>query len=354
MERVERVLAAIEHRALDRFPSDIWCVEEVRQRLLQYCGTTDWPKVLDYLDIDGIISLWAPYIGPSVRDLGAELRGDEWGMVYRRQEYAGGVYWEQVGFPLADAQTIADVDAYPWPDPRWYDYSALPDLCAEWLGRAIEVGYTAIFYWHNKLRGLELSMMDLALRPEFSKHLIRCIADAFYEKYERCFQAVGRRALTTQVTDDFGSQTGLLISKRMFSEFYRPWMQRAIDQAKVHGLKVFHHDDGAMRPLIPELIEMGIDVLNPVQWRCNGMDRETISREYAGRLCFHGGVDNQHTLPFGTPEDVHEEVADNLRTLGRTGTGYIVAPCHNIQAITPIENILAMYQAHRVPALDSG
>jgi uroporphyrinogen decarboxylase len=154
----------------------------------------------------------------------------------------------------------------------------------------------------------------------------------------------------TQVTDDFGSQTGLLISRSMIRDFYFPWMQRAMDLAKHHGIKVFHHDDGAIYPIIGDLVGMGIDVLNPIQWRCKGMDRDKIGSTYGRQVCFHGGVDNQETLPWGTAEDVRLEVAYNLRTLAPSGTGYIIAPCHNIQAITPLENILAMYHAPRTPA----
>jgi uroporphyrinogen decarboxylase len=268
-------------------------------------------------------------------------------MGYRKQTYATGVYSEQVHFPLAKAETIADLKAFPWPSPDWYDYSVIPARAAGYPGRAIMCGYTAVFYWHNKLRGLELSLMDLALRPEFSRHLIRRITDSFLEYHSRCFEAAGRYIDLTQVTDDFGSQTGLLISQRMFEEYYRVGMQQGIDLAKRHGIRVFHHDDGAIYPLIPTLLDMGIDVLNPIQWRCKGMDRDAIGRDFGGRVCFHGGVDNQATLPFGTAEDVRQEVAYNLHTLGRDGTGYILAPCHNIQANTPIENILAMYQAPR-------
>lgn len=350
MNHFERVMAAIERRPVDRFPTDIWCVPEVRQRLLDYCGTTEWVRVLDALEIDGIIGLWPKYIGPALPDLGENLRQDEWGRVWRKQEYNNGVYWEQVGYPLAQAETIADLDAYRWPDPSWYDYASLPDMAAEYPGRVIQVGYTAVFYYHNMLRGLELSMMDLALRPEFSHHLIRRLADWFYEYHERCFEAMGTKVQITQVTDDFGSQNGLLISKGMIEEYYRPWIERAIAQAKGRGIKVFHHDDGAIYSLIPDLIEMGIDVLNPIQWRCKGMDRQAIGENFGGKLCFHGGVDNQYTLPFGTPEDVRQEVAYNLATLGRTGTGYIIAPCHNIQNNTPLENILALYQAPRTLA----
>ncbi|MBC7236239.1 MAG: uroporphyrinogen-III decarboxylase-like protein, partial [Chloroflexi bacterium] len=269
------------------------------------------------------------------------------GFVTRRQEYATGVYWEQVGYPLAEAQTIDDLKAYRWPDPNWYDYSALPDMCAEYEGRAILIGYTAIFYWHNKLRGLERSLLDLALEPAFSHYLIERIADFFYEYHQRCYEAAGKAMQLTQVTDDFGSQTGLLISRSMIDTFYRRWIERAIDQAHRFGLRVFHHDDGAIYPLIPDLLEMGIDVLNPIQWRCKGMDREAIGRHFGGQVCFHGAVDNQYTLPFGTPDEVREEVAYNIRTLGHLGTGYIIAPCHNIQANTPLENILALYSAPR-------
>jgi len=347
MNHYERVLAAIEQRAIDRFPTDIWCVQEVRERLLAYCGAEEWSAVLDALDIDGIIHLAPPYIGPQPPDLGEALRQDEWGFVSRRQDYATGVYWEQVGYPLAEAETIADLDAYAWPDPEDYDYSALPDLCARWSGRAVEVGYTAIFYWHNRLRGLALSLMDLALKPEFSRHLIRRIAEFFYEYHGRCYEAAGEAMQLTQVTDDFGSQKGLLISRAMIAEYYEEYIRRAIAQAKGYGIKVFHHDDGAILSLIPDLIAWGIDVLNPIQWRCAGMDREVIGREFGGRVCFHGGMDNQETLPFGAVADVRAELADNLRMLGASGTGYIIAPCHNIQANTPIENILALYEAPR-------
>jgi uroporphyrinogen decarboxylase len=121
-------------------------------------------------------------------------------------------------------------------------------------------------------------------------------------------------------------------------------MRKMIDLAHSFGVKVIHHDDGAIRPLLPDLIETGIDVLNPIQWRCTGMDREGLARDFGKSLVFHGGVDNQQTLPFGTSEDVKREVAENVRIF-RKCKGYIVAPCHNIQPNTPTANILALYEA---------
>lgn len=119
-----------------------------------------------------------------------------------------------------------------------------------------------------------------------------------------------------------------------------------IDLAHRYDALVFHHDDGAIRPLIPDLIEVGIDLLNPLQWRCGGMEREGLARDFGKDLVFHGGMDNQHTLPFGKPADVRAEVRRNIE-LFRGCKGYIVALCHNIQPNTPTENIVALYRAVR-------
>ena len=117
-----------------------------------------------------------------------------------------------------------------------------------------------------------------------------------------------------------------------------------IDLAHSYGAKAFHHDDGAIQSLIPDLVEIGIDVLNPIQWRCRGMERETLAERFGSEIVFHGGVDNQQTMPFGSAEDVRREVQDNL-SIFRNCKGYVVSPCHNLQANTPTGNILAMYRA---------
>jgi len=109
------------------------------------------------------------------------------------------------------------------------------------------------------------------------------------------------------------------------------------------GAYVFFHSDGAVREIIPDMIEAGIDVLNPVQWRCPGMDRKELKSTFGHQIIFHGGMDNQHTLAFGTTDEVRQEVLDNIHYLGNSG-GYILGPCHKIQSISPPENIIAMYE----------
>lgn len=147
------------------------------------------------------------------------------------------------------------------------------------------------------------------------------------------------------MTDDFGSQHGLLISPTIFETFYRAPIQCAIDLAKSYGILVFHHDDGDMRPLLPTLVDMGIEVLNPIQWRCGDWDLTALKAAYGQRLCFHGGVDNQQTLPFGAPADVRAEVKCLIAALVSDATGFILAPCHNLQPVTPVENVIALDEA---------
>jgi len=120
-------------------------------------------------------------------------------------------------------------------------------------------------------------------------------------------------------------------------------MKRMMDLAHQAGAYVFFHSDGAVRPILPMFIEAGIDVLDPVQWRCKGMEREGLTRDFGDRLILHGAVDNQYTLAFGTVDEVRQEVIDNIRILGRGG-GYILGPCHNIQPVSPVENVIAMYE----------
>jgi uroporphyrinogen decarboxylase len=140
-----------------------------------------------------------------------------------------------------------------------------------------------------------------------------------------------------------GSQTGLLFSPKQIRAFLIPRMKRMIDLAHSAGAYVFYHSDGAVRAILPDMIAAGIDILNPIQWRCTGMERAPLKRDFGAQVVMHGGVDNQYTLAFGSPAEVEAEVIENLATLG-AGGGYIIAPCHNIQPVTPPENTVALYE----------
>jgi uroporphyrinogen decarboxylase len=347
MNSRERVLAAINHQPVDRVPTDIWAVAEVREKLTARHGS--WESVREQLHIDGIAHPWPDYVGPALPAVGADEKVNYFGMRHKAMRYATGVYWEQSFAPLAGAKTIDDLEKYQWPSADWFDYSKLREQAVELRkSQALMLGYMAPFTYHLYLRGLENALMDPLAEPEFTRHFLARLCDFFYEQHLRILQACEGLADLVQVTDDYGMQTGPIMGLATFREFYKPHLARFCKLGRQFGCKVFHHDDGAIRPFIPDMIEIGVSVLNPIQWPCPGMEQEGLKRDFGGRLCFHGGIDNQRILPFGTEAEVRTEVRHNIDALASDRTGYILAPCHNIQANTPIENILAMYdEAHR-------
>ena len=220
MNSRERILAAINHEKVDRIPTDIWATPEVWQKLVEYFG--EGADIRAALHIDGFAGVGAAYVGPLLPEAPPGETVDMWGIRTRSVGYGSGTYNEQYHFPLADAKTIDDLDRYPWPKPDWFDYSKMREGAkALHEHHAVQFGYMAPFYYHNLLRGLEQSLMDALLRPEFTHYLVQRLSDFFTEYHRRCFEA-GRGVIDiTQVTDDWGAQTGLLTSPRVFEEFYR-------------------------------------------------------------------------------------------------------------------------------------
>jgi len=186
-------------------------------------------------------------------------------------------------------------------------------------------------------------LIDLLRNPQFTHRLYEKITEFYLEFNRRCFEEAGDLIDIFMMGEDLGTQEGLLVSPRVFRQFIKPYLARHVRLAKRYGIRVMLHSCGAIRALIPELVEIGIDILNPIQVRAKGMKPEELKREFGDRLSFHGGIDIQKTLPLGTPEDVRAEVRNRVQTLGKGG-GYILCSTHNIQADTPIENILAMYE----------
>ena len=192
-------------------------------------------------------------------------------------------------------------------------------------------------------------MITLATEPDYVDALYGKLVEAWLENLRRFVAAVGDRVQVLQICDDFGTQNAPFISVKMFRERIMPFYQRGL--AWIHAntaMKVMLHSDGAIFPLIPSLIEMGVDILNPVQTSAGGMDAARLKREFGDQLVFWGGsLDCQHTLPFGTPDEVAREVAEHVRIFS-PGGGYVFAPVHNIQANVPAENIVAMFETARL------
>jgi uroporphyrinogen decarboxylase len=332
----------------DRAPCDYWGTDEVTSRLKLDLGCASDRELWERLGVDKLIHLELCH--PRATERGWHLQSffSLWHVGTRKIPYADGLgyYEEAVEHPLAAASSVRDVEQFDWPDPGEWDVSGLRAQYEYWSDYPLLAGGSEMFYLYCRLRGMEQALEDLIVNPGIADSILEHIAAIDLALTKRILDEVGERVLLSYVAEDLGTQDSLIMSPQLFRRFLRPHMVRMIDLVHSYGVKVFHHDDGAMRPLLPELIEMGIDLLNPVQWRCRGMDRENLARDFGSRIVFHGGIDNQHTLPFGSPADVRREVRENL-AIFRDTKGYIVAPCHNLQANTPTANVLAMYDAVR-------
>lgn len=335
----ERWLAVLNRRKPDRVPMDYWATPEVDQKLMRHFRCDDIWEVCKRLHIDRVVVLTPAYAGPP-----PPPGANEFGVVYRKVDYGTGTYDEAVHHPLAKYNSIAELQAeYVWPEADWYDYSVLASQVAGKEGYPLEGPFSEPYYLYKDLRGMEQSFLDLAENPEFVSYCLEKIFDYEYRRTQRILEAFPGQITYMQVNEDFGTMNDLMYSLRHIQEYFLPHMKQLMKLVHDAGAFVMTHSDGAVRRIIPDLLEIGMDILNPVQWRCRGMEREGLKRDFGDRLIFHGAMDNQQTMPFGSPDEVRREVADNYRILG-AGGGYILAPCHNLQPITPLENILAMYE----------
>ncbi len=194
----------------------------------------------------------------------------------------------------------------------------------------------------------EAWMVTLATEPDYVEALYEKLVAAWLENLQRFVDAVGDRVQILQICDDFGMQDGAFLSETMFRERIMPFYQRGLDWIHEHtDMKVMLHSDGAIVSLLPAIIEMGVDILNPVQTSAKDMDAARLKKEFGDRLVFWGGsLDCQRTLPFGTPAEVAQEVTEHIQAFA-PGGGYVFAPVHNIQAGVPPENVIAMFDTAR-------
>ncbi|UCH33678.1 MAG: uroporphyrinogen-III decarboxylase-like protein [Armatimonadota bacterium] len=335
----ERWLAVLRREKPDRVPMDYWATGEATEKLMKHLGCASGDDMFQRLHIDRTVAVGPRYVGPQ-----APPGEDIFGCRFQAVDYGTGVYSECVHHPLARYETLAELEReYAWPSPDWWDHSGIAEQTKGNEEYPIKGGGSEPFLTYKNLRGPEQAFMDLILHPDLVHFCLDKLFDLAYENTRRIYEQIPGRVMITYVAEDLGSQESLLMSREHIREFLLPRMKRMMDLAHSAGAYVFHHTDGAAREILPDLIEAGIDVLNPVQWRCKGMEREGLKRDFGDRLAFHGAMDNQYTLAFGSVDEVRQEVLDNLRILG-AGGGYVLAPCHNIQAVSPPENIVAMYE----------
>ncbi len=346
MNSRERVLAAIHHREVDRIPVDLWALPPVTDKLRSHFKMDNDEAVREALGVD-LRSVWPKYIGPEYKTFEDSGWIDWWGI---RKKMLGD-FEEIMEHPLSNASTVDDVLSHSWPDPDWFDYAGLKKRCERLRGYALVIRdpgpYSiCVLRVAMYLRSMDKFMMDLVMNPEFAKAVIDQVGQFYMEMSRRILESIGHLTDIYFIADDVGMQDGLMISPEMFSEFLEPILKQFIRQAKGYGQRIMYHSCGTIRSMIPKFIELGIDILNPIQTSAKDMEPAALKKEFGKALCFHGALDIQTVLSRGTPAEVKAEVLNLCALLGEGG-GFILAPTNNIMPETPLKNILALYEAVR-------
>ncbi len=347
MNARERVLTVLSHRPADRVPLDFWATPEVWEKLYRHFDTTDSDALLNALHVD-IREVQPDYHGAAPVPLPDGSYYDRLHVHRKKVKNAYSTYEEYASAPLKDAQTPQDIDAYNWPDPEDYDYSSLHQKIDKYAGEYyIKLSVWGLFEYAWPLRGYEQFMMDMALKPEIAHRIMEHVTDYNCRFIEKALNAAGDQIDLVYTYDDVAAQNGFLMSRQMYREFIWPYHQKLNRLIKKYNKTIMYHSCGAIFDLIDDFVESGIDILNPLQPLAKGMDFQRIKDRYGSILCFHGGIDIQHLLPHGTPDQVRQTVRRTIDILGKNG-GYILTSAHYIQADTPLENILALYdEAYR-------
>lgn len=245
---------------------------------------------------------------------------------------------------FADCTSLAEVEAFPWPDPKYLDF----DVTRQTLQAADDYFrfsgmWTCFFHIVADFFGMDNYFVKMYTDPMIVQAVTEHVVDFYLAANERFFQEAAGEFEVYFLGNDFGTQQDLLISPEMFHKFIMPYFRKCIEQAKSFGLKVMLHSCGSIYRVIPDLLDAGVDALHPLQARATGMDAETLARNYRGKVVFVGGVDTQDLLINGTPQQVRDEVW-RLRDLW--GEKFIVSPSHEaILPNVPPENVIAMAEA---------
>jgi uroporphyrinogen decarboxylase len=359
----ERIRLALNHQETDRIPVDLGgsdCTTitlKAYENLKKYLGFKEDTKIFSRRfqtvriaeELQRLLHCEVRLIPyrPSARDRALSNAGDtytdEWGLDYQ----SDGLYFNITNAPLKDA-TIGDLESYAWPDPSdpervkgvaeearyWHEHSTYA-----LLGPGIAC---SLFEQCWYLRGFEQFLLDLMMDKEFAHALLRKVLDIRKVMYGNFLEQAGKYLDVIYVADDIAMQSGPMMSLDLFKEMIKPYYKEYFGFLKGRTeAKLFYHCCGGVEPFLEDLIDIGCDILNPLQTTAAGMDPVQLKEKYGDRIVFWGGVDTQRILPKGTPNEVQEETAKMIDIMGEGG-GYVLAAVHNIQPDTPPENIMAM------------
>ncbi|MFQ5997531.1 MAG: uroporphyrinogen decarboxylase family protein [Dehalococcoidales bacterium] len=366
----ERVTKALSHQEPDRIPFDlggtvctsihvvpyqklkayfgIEAEDTIVNKMMQTAAVHE--PILQALDTDFRYAIPGTPDSKPYIPVGEDGYQDEYGVVRRKPPTS--FYYDLVKSPLAGPITIQDIINFPWPDPGDPGYTR--GLRDRLLYYREKTDYASVLrlpvpFVHTTqfLRGFEDWFTDLAADKKLAAALFDAAVEHNSALAEEILKVGGDLADVVAISEDLGFQNGLIVSPELYHELFKPRHQKYFATVKKHTSAFIHlHSCGSIYKLLPDLIELGVDVLNPVQVAAKDMDSSILGPEFGDRLSFWGGIDTQKVLPKGTTEEVKSEVRRRIRDLA-PGGGYILAAVHNIQPGVPMENIIAMYEAGR-------
>jgi uroporphyrinogen-III decarboxylase len=332
-------MAAFEHHPPDRVPA--WCGSspEFWEKAKQASGLDD--EALRIRMGDDFRRVFAVYSGPEFPLSPGATSRTIFGI-----ERTGLGYGQPMSHPLSKA-TIAEVHAYNWPDPAWTDVSQIRQNVQKYEGKYAILGgdWSPFFHDAVDLLGMDVLFLKMYDEPELVDAVLQHLVDYYAEVSQRIFDAAAASLDIFFIGNDFGTQRGPVMSPRLFRRFILPHLERLARLGHAYGLKVMMHCCGGYAPLIPQMIEAGLDGLHAVQPSCQGMDLRTLKHAFGDKILFNGAIDSHHVLIRGTPETVREETRKVLDIM-KTGGGYVAGASHDyILEETPVQNVFAMFDA---------
>jgi len=347
MTSKERVMAAFAHEIPDRVPVWLGASPAWRAKAIRALGLPD-DESLSRRVGDDFRRVTAPYAGPPERAPYHDLPP---GVTFRspfgilRHGYEGG---QPVSHPLEHTETVREIDAYEWPDPAWIDVTSVRAQAEPYADEYAILGGDWSPFWHDAidLLGMPNLMMKMYDAPEIVDAVLGHVVEYYFEVSRRIFDAAGDVIDIFFIGNDFGSQIGPLMGEAQFRRFIAPHLKRLIDLGHDYGLRVLMHCCGGYAPLIPTMIELGLDGLQALQPNCRGMDPASIKAQFGDRLLLMGAINSQLIIERA-PEAVRAETR-RILSIMMPGGGYVASPSHDyVLEETPVENVLALYDTAR-------
>lgn len=345
MKPRDRFLGMLHYSGYDRPPTRHYGTPEINEILMERLGARSHGELLEKVG-DDFRTISPRYIGPELRTFEDGTWEGLWGERYTNYQFGDGTYPEAVYLPFAGVDSVDSLASFRFPHPDWFDYSSLREDCAAARDYVVCIegaGTPDFINGIARCRGVEQVMIDLGTEDPVYLALMRQRFEFFHEKIRRCLDVAGDLIDVVCFGEDLGNQNGPNLSPRTFDRLFAPHMKELFALVHSYGVSTMMHSCGSVRRFIPRLIDLGLDILDVVQVDAAEMDVRDLHREFFRKIAFCGSVSVQTTLPFGTREDVIHEV-ELRKELFHEG-GMIIAATHDIQVGTPIENVLAMYEA---------